>query len=80
MNSLKLAGTLCTASLILALGACDVDKTQDGEMPNVEVSDGQLPEYDVDTADVDVGTKTVEVEVPDVDVDLPDEEEDSLDR
>lgn len=52
----------------LALAACDVDQTKEGEMPDVDVQGGQLPEYDVDTPDVDVKTEEKTVPVPDVDV------------
>ena len=66
---------LIVAALIvpfaLGLAACDVDQTEEGEMPDVEVSGGNLPEFDVETADVDVGTKTTTVEVPTVDVKMP---------
>jgi hypothetical protein len=59
---------------ILALGtsACDVEKTQDGEMPDVEVEGGQLPEYDVDTPDVEVKTEEKTIEVPTVEVEEAD--------
>ena len=67
----------------LALTACEVDKTQEGELPDVDVAaeGGEMPAYDVETADVDVSTETVPVAVPDVDVDMPEEtpaEEDAL--
>lgn len=59
----------------LALTACEVDKTQEGELPDVDVAaeGGEMPAYDVEAADVDVGTETVPVAVPDVDVDMPEE-------
>ena len=60
------------APLAIGLAACDVDQTQEGEMPEVEVTGGQMPEYDVETADVDVGTEEKVIEVPDVDVTMPD--------
>ena len=67
---------LIAASLIapfaLGLAACDVDQTKEGEMPEVQVTGGQLPEYDVETADVEVGTKETTVEVPDVKITMPD--------
>lgn len=59
------------APLAIALAACDVDQTQEGELPEVEVKGGQMPEFDVETADVDVGTKQTTVEVPDVDITMP---------
>lgn len=54
----------------LGLAACDVEQTEEGEMPDVDVSvdEGNLPEYDVDAPEVKVGTTETEVEVPDVDV------------
>ncbi len=55
----------------VALTACDVEKTQDGEMPEVE--GGQMPEYDVDAKDVKVDSKEVEIEVPTIEVEDDDE-------
>lgn len=64
---------------VLALGACDIDQTEEGEMPDVDVSveDGNMPEYDVDGPEVEVGTQqdTVIVETPTVDVDLPEDDD-----
>ncbi|WP_439133551.1 hypothetical protein [Pseudomaricurvus sp.] len=59
-------------SAVATLSACDVDQTEEGELPDVDVSmeGGNMPEYDVDTADVSVESKEVEMEVPDVDVDV----------
>ncbi|SDB29742.1 hypothetical protein SAMN03097699_0572 [Flavobacteriaceae bacterium MAR_2010_188] len=58
---------------LLALGlvySCDFDKTQEGELPEVDVDisaeEGEMPEYDVDWAEVNVGTTTKTVEVPKV--------------
>ena len=65
-----LAGVSC-----LGLAACDVDKTQNGAMPDVDVnvSGGQLPEFNVTGPDVNVGMENTTVQVPTVDVDLPSE-------
>jgi uncharacterized lipoprotein len=62
---LMLAGASC-----LGLTACDVDKTQNGAMPDVDVNvtGGQLPEYNVTGPDVNVGTENRTVQVPTVDV------------
>jgi hypothetical protein len=61
----------------LAIAACDVDQTKEGDMPEVDVntSGGQLPEFNVEGPDVNVGTENKTVEVPTVDVDIPDENE-----
>lgn len=67
---------LAASGLALGLAACDVDQTEEGEAPEVNVDAGELPEYDVEPAEVDVttGTETVEVPTVDVDVDTPDAE------
>ena len=62
--------------MTLSLGAaCRVQQTEEGEMPDVDVQTegGNLPEYDVDAADVDVTTEERTVKVPDVDVNMPEE-------
>lgn len=63
---------LAIALLLSSLSACDVEKTQEGEMPDVDVDvkEGQMPKYDVDAPDVDVSTQEKKVKVPDVDVDM----------
>lgn len=68
-----IAATLVTAATF-GLAACDVDQTEEGELPDVEVDGGNLPEFDVEAPDVDVGTEEVTVEVPTVDVDTEDAE------
>jgi hypothetical protein len=72
-NMIKvLVGASC-----LALVACDVDQTKEGNLPDVDVnaSGGQLPEFNVEGPDVNVGTENKTVQVPTVDVDVPDEAE-----
>lgn len=71
----KLIAASLIAPFALGLAACDVDQTEEGEMPDVDVQGGNMPEYDVETADVDVGTEEKTVEVPDVDVTMPDDAE-----
>lgn len=77
---MKFANRITTATFLLvgasaiAMSGCDVDKTQEGELPEVSTEGGQLPAYDVETADVDVGTREETVTVPEVDVTMPDEQ------
>jgi hypothetical protein len=61
---------LGAALLTVSTTGCKVTKTQEGEMPAVEVSTkgGQLPKYDVKTPTVAVGSEKREVSVPKVDV------------
>lgn len=60
------------AVLGFALVGCDVEKTREGEMPDVDVDvqEGQMPAYDVDGPEVDVNMEESKVKVPDVDVDM----------
>ena len=69
----KFATALVLSAATLGLAACDVDQTEEAELPDVDVEGGNMPEFDVETADVDVGSETMEVEVPTVDVDMPDD-------
>jgi hypothetical protein len=67
---------LLLALLTVFVTGCRVRQTEEGELPDVDVSaeGGKVPEYDVDAADVDVTTEKREVTVPDVDVNMPGEE------
>lgn len=67
---------LLLALLTVFATGCRVRQTEEGEMPDVDVSaeGGKLPEYDVDAADVDVKTEKREITVPDVDVNMPGED------
>jgi uncharacterized lipoprotein len=68
MKSKYIIKSLLGCMTVALLWGCDVEQTQEGKMPDVDVSveSGQLPEYDVDAPDIVVGTKEVEVEVPKV--------------
>jgi hypothetical protein len=67
---------LLAAGACVALGACEVKQTQNGQMPDVDVnvSGGQLPEYNVQGPEVKVGTENKVIEVPTVDVKTPAEQ------
>lgn len=78
----KTAAILAIALLALSMGACRVTQTEKGEMPEVEVKEGNLPKYDVDGPQVEVGTKETTVTVPDIDISTPDDpdyQDDDLD-
>ena len=57
----------------VAIAGCKVNKTQDGKLPEVNVSakSGQLPEYNVQGPKVEVGSKNETVKVPTVKVKTP---------
>ena len=63
------------ALAVIALGAAglylvDVDQTKEARFPDVDVTmtEGQMPAYDVDVADVSVDSETVDVSIPALDV------------
>lgn len=66
--------TMFLVAVTLAFGmvGCDIEQTEEGELPEVEVEGGNMPEYDVDTADVDIEAETEVITVPDVDIEPPD--------
>jgi hypothetical protein len=67
----KFTAAVLALTATLGLAACDVDQTEEGALPDVDVEGGNLPEFDVETADVEVGTEEMTVDVPTVDVDMP---------
>ena len=64
---------LSIPGVALAFTACDVKKTQEGEMPKVNVEGGKMPKYDVDPAEVRVEQEKKTITVPDVDIITEDE-------
>ncbi|MFD2237234.1 hypothetical protein [Aureimonas populi] len=55
----------------IAFMMVDVDVTQEGQLPEVSVSGGQMPEADVNVGTVDVGSEQRTVEVPSIEVNPP---------
>lgn len=71
--------TILKTLLILALiSSCNLKKEEKGEMPDLDVDvtadAGELPEYEVNWADIEVGTTTKMVEIPKVIVVMEEEE------
>ncbi|WP_066700374.1 hypothetical protein [Sphingobium amiense] len=70
-----IGGILIVLLLILAggiaTGFIDLQRTQTGSLPEVQVKGGQLPKYEASVAKVEVGTRNETVEVPTVDVKKP---------
>jgi hypothetical protein len=64
---------LALSSVCLAVAGCQVNKTQSGKLPKVEMktSEGQLPAYNIQGPDVQVGSKTKSFNVPTVHVTTP---------
>jgi hypothetical protein len=57
--------------LALGLAGCAVEQTEEGEAPDIDVDAGEMPEYDVQPADVDVNWDTTTIRTPDVDITTP---------
>ncbi|HUD93165.1 hypothetical protein [Sphingobium sp.] len=55
----------------IATGFIDLQKTQEGRLPEVAVKEGALPKYEASVAKVQVGTRKETVDVPTVDVKKP---------
>ncbi|WP_150291586.1 hypothetical protein [Sphingobium estronivorans] len=70
-----IGGLLLIVLLVLAgaiaTGFIDLQKTQEGRLPEVAVKGGQLPKYEANVAKVEVGKRKETVEVPTVDVKKP---------
>ena len=71
MNSM--AKALSMGAVCVLVAGCKVNKTQEGKLPDVNVSatGGQLPEYNVQGPKVEVGSKNETVKVPTVKVKTP---------
>jgi hypothetical protein len=69
---------MIAATATLTLTGCRVEKTEEGNLPEVDVQtrgETNLPKYDVDAADVDVGTTETQMTMPTVDINMPPENE-----
>lgn len=55
----------------IATGFIDLQKTQEGRLPQIAVKEGALPKYEANVAKVEVGTRKETVDVPTVDVKKP---------
>jgi hypothetical protein len=65
--------TALAATAAFGLAGCEVEQTEEGEMPEIE--GGNMPEYEADTADIDIETEEQTVEVPELEVESADEEQ-----
>ena len=70
-----IGGVLVIILLVLAggiaTGFIDLQRTQAGSLPQVQVKGGSLPKYEAEVAKVEVGTRNETVEVPTVNVKKP---------
>ena len=68
-NMKSIAIAIFSGAALVSAVSCDVKKTQDGNLPEVEVKgDVKLPKYDVDAPSVEIKTEKKEIEVPTIKV------------
>lgn len=65
---LKKLMTLAAMALLVGATACTAEVEDEGKAPSVEVKGGEMPEVDVDPANVEVTTDTQQVITPEVNV------------
>jgi hypothetical protein len=75
---IRIFSALLAPAFALGMAACTVEQTEEGEAPEIEVREGQMPEYDVDPVDVDVNWDTTTVRTPDIDINDPDSPQDTI--
>ena len=69
---MSLRTTILSLLGVLALSACEVEKTQDGELPDVKVEGGHLPKYEIkrhESPDLELRLDTTQIVVPKIGVD-----------
>jgi hypothetical protein len=64
----RIIGAFLAPAFALGMAACSVEQTEEGELPDVDIEAGQMPEYDVDPVDVDVNWDTTTIRTPDIDI------------
>ena len=61
--------TIVAAALLGLVAGCDIDVKDEGQLPDIEVEGGRLPDVDMRGPDIDVHQEEKEIEVPtDIDV------------
>jgi hypothetical protein len=75
-RAIAIIAVIAVVALALAwvLGLFNVDTSGRLVAPEVTVEGGEVPNVDVETADIDVGTETTTIEVPTVDIDRPNDD------
>ena len=71
----NISKVLAAGAVCLAVAGCQVNKTQEGKLPKVQVktTEGQLPAFNVQGPNVEVGSKTKSFKVPTMRVTTPHE-------
>lgn len=69
-TTIVVTGVAAVAAVAAAAYMIDIDQTREARLPDVSINveEGKLPAYEVNTGSVSVGQETVAVEVPKVEV------------
>ena len=68
MPATRLLRLLPALALVFSLGACTAEVEDEGSLPEVNVEGGDMPNIDVDPANVDITTDTQTIVTPDIDI------------
>lgn len=77
---MKVISVIAAVIAVVAIGfgvyMVNIDQTEEGSLPNVELSveGGNLPELEAEVGDIETGTRDVTIEVPTLDIQSPEED------
>lgn len=69
-----IAAAVAVVAIAFGIYMIDVDVSGDVELPEVEVTGGEMPEVDAEVGSIETGTEEVTVEVPTIEVNPPAED------
>lgn len=71
-----IAAVVAVIAIAFGVYMIDVDQTEEGSLPDVDISmeGGNMPEFDAEVGDIETGTETVTMEVPTLDIQSPEED------
>ena len=75
-TGIAIAAVAAVAAIGFGAHMVDVDMTDEGSLPDVDVSvgSGSMPEFDVETGDIEVGSTELDVTVPTLEIEAPEED------
>lgn len=71
-----IAAVVAVLAVALGIYLVDVEQTEEGALPDVDVTvdGGNLPEFDADVGDIEVGSEEITMDVPTIDLQTPEEQ------
>ena len=71
-----IAAVVAVIAIAFGVYMIDIDQTEEGSLPDVDISmeGGNMPEFDAEVGDIETGTETVTMEVPTLDIQSPEED------